>query len=155
MGNFCVFYSFTLFLSVFLFPKKDLLLFSIMHRYGSSRRQFILKNKAAFKIQVLSMLVIKCQGKFIIFQFASAMHQQKNCLGLRRNFCIFVGNGFGIPQHFAKGYDLFFQQLILILPVLYCLLVVHLNGRNKRQYFSCWSPCFGFFVCPCYNRRTQ
>ena len=90
-----------------------------MHRYGSSRRQFILKNKAAFKIQVLSMLVIKCQGKFIIFQFASAMHQQKNCLGLRRNFCIFVGNGFGIPQHFAKGYDLFFQQLILILPVLF------------------------------------
>ena len=101
------------------------------------------------------MLVIKCQGKFIIFQFASAMHQQKNCLGLRRNFCIFVGNGFGIPQHFAKGYDLFFQQLTLILPVLYCLLIIHLKGRNKRQYFSCWSPCFGFFVCPCYNRRTH
>ena len=20
---------------------------------------------------------------------------------------------------------------------------------------SCWSPCFGFFVCRCYNRRTH
>ena len=27
--------------------------------------------------------------------------------------------------------------------------------RNRCQYFSCWSPCFGFFVCPCYNRRTH
>ena len=23
---------------------------------------------------------------------------------------------------------------------------------ETRQHFSCWSPCLGFFVCPCYNR---
>ena len=42
---------------------------------------------------------------------------------------------------------------LLILPILYCLLMTHLNGKNKRQYFSGWlSPCFGFFGCPYYNR---
>ena len=35
---------------------------------------------------------------------------------------------------------------------LYCLLIIQLNGRNRRQYLSRWSPCLGFFVCPCYNR---
>ena len=25
---------------------------------------------------------------------------------------------------------------------------------NQRQYFSHWLHCFGFFVCPCYSRRT-
>ena len=44
---------------------------------------------------------------------------------------------------------------LLVLAKLYCLLVTHLNGWNRRQYFSRWSPCFGFFACPCYSRRTQ
>ena len=26
------------------------------------------------------------------------------------------------------------------------------HGSNISQYFSRWSPCFGFFVCPYYNR---
>ena len=34
---------------------------------------------AAFEIQVLSTSAIKCQGDFRIFQFASAISQQKNC----------------------------------------------------------------------------
>ena len=34
------------------------------------------------------------------------------------------------------------------------LLIRHLNRRNRRKHLSCWSPCFGFLVCPCYNRRT-
>ena len=33
--------------------------------------------------------------------------------------------------------------------------LTHLNGRNRKQYFSRWSPCFGFFVYPCYNRRKH
>ena len=29
------------------------------------------------------------------------------------------------------------------------------NGWSERQNFSCWLPCFGFFVCPSYSRRTH
>ena len=40
--------------------------------------------------------------------------------------------------------------------ILYCLLKKwDLKGRNRRQYFSCWSPSFGFFVCPYHNRRIH
>ena len=45
--------------------------------------------------------------------------------------------------------------MLLILLILYCLLITYLNGRDRKQYFSLWSPCFGFFVCPCYNTRTH
>ena len=44
---------------------------------------------------------------------------------------------------------------LLVLPELYCSFITHLNGWNGRQYVSRWSPCFGFFVCPCYSRRTH
>ena len=43
---------------------------------------------------------------------------------------------------------------LLVLPKLHCLLVTHLNRWKRRQYFSCWSPFSGFFVCPCYSKRT-
>ena len=42
-------------------------------------------------------------------------------------------------------------MILLILPRIYCLLITHLNGRNRRQFFS----CFDFFVCPCYNKETH
>ena len=29
------------------------------------------------------------------------------------------------------------------------------NGWNRRQHFSCWWLYFGFFMCPCYSRRTH
>ena len=45
--------------------------------------------------------------------------------------------------------------MVLILPILYNLLVTHLNRRNRRQYLSRKSSCFGFFVCRCYNRKTH
>ena len=81
---------------------------------------------------------------------------KKTAKDLAETFVIHVGNGFGIPWHFAKDCDLVFWQLILlILPILYCLLIIQLNGRNRTQYLSRWSPCLGFFVCPCYNRRTH
>ena len=44
---------------------------------------------------------------------------------------------------------------LLILPILYCLLITHLNERNRRQYFSQWLPCFGFFGWSYYNRITR
>ena len=46
-------------------------------------------------------------------------------------------------------------MIVLVLPLLYCLLITHLNGRIRSHYFSWWSPCFGFLLCPCYNRRTH
>ena len=46
-------------------------------------------------------------------------------------------------------------MILFIVPMLYCLLITHLNWTNRRVYFSRWRPCFGFFVCPCYNRRTR
>ena len=49
---------------------------------------------------------------------------------------------------FNSWYHLFY------LYILYCLLITHLTRRNRREHLSCWSPRFGFFVCPCYNRRT-
>ena len=50
------------------------------------------------------------------------------------------------------------RQLVLL--KLYLLLKTHLN---RRQYFFCWPPCFGFFflitlfcfLCPRYSRRTH
>ena len=44
---------------------------------------------------------------------------------------------------------------LLVLPKLYRLLKTHLHRWNGRQYFSHWSPCFGFFVCTCYSQRTH
>ena len=50
-----------------------------------------------------------CWGGFKIFQFASAMHQQKKTAkDSAETFVYYVGNSFGMPQHFAKDYDLFF-----------------------------------------------
>ena len=44
-------------------------------------------------------------------------------------FAYYVGNGFAIPRHFAKSYDLFFLRL-LVLPKLYYLLITHLNKQG-------------------------
>ena len=43
---------------------------------------------AAFEIQELSILAIKCRDSFKICQFASAIGQQKYCQGLSRNLHI-------------------------------------------------------------------
>ena len=45
--------------------------------------------------------------------------------------------------------------MLLIQPILYNLLVTHLNWRNRRQYLSRKTSCFGFFVRHCYNRKTH
>ena len=111
----------------------------------------------AFEKQVLSTSAIKYRGKFRIFQFASAMRRQKiTAEDLAETFVYHDGKGCGIAWHFVKDYDLVLKQLILlILPISYRLLVTPLNRRSRRQYLSRWSSCFGFFVCPCYNRRTH
>ena len=110
---------------------------------------------AAFEIQVLSMLTIKCQGNFRIFQFASAYGSAKNYLRLSRNLCI-------LHRQWLQDTLAFFQGLWWVLLTvettcskLYCLLTTHLNRWHGRQYFPCWLPCFGFLVCPCCGIRTH
>ena len=44
---------------------------------------------------------------------------------------------------------------ILVLPKLYWLLITHLNGWDGSQYFSCWLPCFDFFMCSCWSSRIH
>ena len=60
---------------------------------------------------------------------------------LRHTFTLWQGLWFG-----------FLTVDPLILLVLFCFLITHLNGRNRWQYFSRWSPCFDFSGCPGYNR---
>ena len=68
----------------------------------------LLNNLTPFEIQVLSTSAIKCRGKFRIFQFASAMCQQKKTAeNLLETFVYHVGNGFGVPRHVTKDYDFF------------------------------------------------
>ena len=64
----------------------------------------------AFEIQVLTTSAIKCQGKFRVFQFALAMRQQKKTAEDLTETCVYHGNGYGIPRHFAKDYDLVFNN---------------------------------------------
>ena len=67
----------------------------------------------------------------------------------------YVGNDFGIPQHFAKDYDLLFEQLrLLVLPELYCLLITHLSETEDNISLVDHFVLF-FFVCPFYIRRTK
>ena len=69
-------------------------------------------NNSAFEIQVLSTLAIKCWDDFKIFQFAAAMLRKKNKKTTEDSidsFLYFVDNGFGMPRHFAKGYELVFK----------------------------------------------
>ena len=111
---------------------------------------------AAFEIQMLSTLAIKCQGGSRIFQFAWQYVSKKTREDLAETFAYYVGSSLSITQHFAKGFDLVFWQLrLLALPKIYCLLMTHLNEWNGRKYFSHWSLCFSFFVCPCYSRRIH
>ena len=69
-------------------------------------------NNSAFKVQVLSTLAMprRFQNFSVCLGNASA---KKNSQRPNRYFCIYLG----MPQHFAKGYDLVFKQLrLLVLP---------------------------------------
>ena len=63
---------------------------------------------AAFEIQMLSPSAIKLQGDFRIFKFASAIRQQKFADDSAKTFVYYVHDGFSMPRHFAKSYDLVF-----------------------------------------------
>ena len=73
-------------------------------------------NNSAFKVQVLSTLAIprRFQNFPVCLGNASA---KKNSQRSNRYFCIYLG----MPQHFAKGCDLVFKQLRLL--VLYNYIV--------------------------------
>ena len=85
-----------------------------------------------------------------IRNFFSLLRQcvgKKTAKNLAETFAYHVGSGFGIPRPFVNDYDSFFELLILlVLSILYCLLITHLNGRNRRQYFSLLITLF-WFLC--------
>ena len=114
----------------------------------------IFKTCTTFKIQVLSTSAIKCQSKFRIFQFALAMRWQKNCRRFNINYCLSCLQWLWHTSAFCQG--LWFSFLTVDTTystyAMLFILITHLNGRNRRQYFSHWSPYF-FCVCSCYNRR--
>ena len=93
-------------------------------------------NNSLFKIQVLSRFAMPRA----ISTFFSLPRQ---CVGKKTaddsidTFVYYLGNGFGMHRHFAKGHDLVFKQLrLLVLPKFYCLLMKHMNGWNGRHCFS-------------------
>ena len=62
----------------------------------------------SLRIHVLSMLAIKAR---VISEFFSLPRQyigKKTAEDSAETFVYYVSNGFGIPQHFAKGSDLVF-----------------------------------------------
>ena len=68
--------------------------------------------------------------------------KKKNVKDSVETFVYYVGNGFSIPRHFAKDYDLVFKLLrLLVLSKLYCLLETHfflnwdsLHARLNSHY---------------------
>ena len=73
-------------------------------------------NNSAFEIQVLSTLAMprRFQNFSVCFCKASATKTAEDSIDI---FAYYLGNGFGMPRHFAKGYDLVFKQLrLLVLP---------------------------------------
>ena len=63
----------------------------------------------SFEIQVLNMPAIKCHVDFRIFSVClSNTSEKKTAKDSAETFVYYVGNGFCIPQHFAKCFDLVF-----------------------------------------------
>ena len=59
----------------------------------------------SLQIQVLSMSATQCRGNYRIFQFASAIRQQKTTKESAEIFVYYSSNGLA---YFAKGNDLVF-----------------------------------------------
>ena len=49
------------------------------------------------------MSTIKCWHDLRMFQFALAIHWQKNWEDSDKAFVYYISNGFSIPQYFVKG----------------------------------------------------
>ena len=65
----------------------------------------------AHQPQMLNMLAIKYQDNFIIFSVYLSnvvKKKKKNVEDSVETLVYYVGNGFSIPRHFAKDYDLVF-----------------------------------------------
>ena len=81
---------------------------------------------------------------------------KKNCRRLSKNLYILLRQWLRHTSAFCKGLWYVFSWLRkLVQPKLYRLLVTQLNRWNRRQYFFQWSPCLGFFLCPCYGGRIH
>ena len=78
---------------------------------------------------------------------------KKNCQKLIRNLCMSRPQWLWYTSAFYQGLWFGFSTVDTTYYI-YIILFTPLNRRKRRQHFS-WSPCLGFFVCPCYNRRTH
>ena len=70
----------------------------------------ILYYYTAFEVQVARKSAIKCEGIFWLFQFASAIHRQKDCRKRSRNLCI-------LRWQWLRDTSAFCQRLFVFLTV--------------------------------------
>ena len=72
-------------------------------------------NNSVFRIQVLSTIAMP--RRFQNFSVCLSNALAKKAEGSIDTFVYYLGNGFGTPRLFVKGYDLVFKQLrLLVLP---------------------------------------
>ena len=107
--------------------------------------------------------------------WSRGLARSRDKLSLRKSGAKYVGNirpsgfqsssvSFGnmLAKKLSKTYFHILQRAMIwlfnsweYLFYLNCLHITHFNWWNRRQHFSCWPPCFGFFMCRCYSRRTH
>ena len=110
-----------------------------------------------FKIQVISMAEIKCPGDFRIFQSALAVRLQKKQLPKAQQKPLYIM--LAMPSAYIIILPMtmiwFFNSWNYLFYLNYIVYLKHILTGDTRQYLSPRSPCFGFFVCPCYSRSIQ
>ena len=102
---------------------------------------------------MLNTSAIKCWGDCRNFQFVWIIRWQKNCRRLSRNLCILCRQW--LRHTSAFSWMLGFGFLINCSTWIILFTCNPLEWWNERPYFCRWLPCFGFFVCSCYSRRTS
>ena len=81
---------------------------------------------------------------------------KKNAKNLVETFVNHVGNGFGIPWHFAKGCDSVFLTVDTTFSIFVTLFTYNtLKWEKQNTIFLPLITLFWFFVFPCYNSRTH
>ena len=95
----------------------------------------------------------KMPRQFYNFSVCVSNTSQKNCRRLSRNLRMLRRQWLRHTSAFCQG--LWFVFLTVQTSCSTYVFMTHVNVWNRRQYFFRWSPCFGFFMCPWYSKRTQ
>ena len=100
---------------------------------------------------------IKCPGDFRIFQSALAVRLQKKQLPKAQQKPLYIM--LAMPSAYIIILPMtmiwFFNSWNYLFYLNYIVYLKHILTGDTRQYLSPRSPCFGFFVCPCYSRSIQ